>query len=532
MKRTASQVLRHPTLKRAREIDENLPLEQLKTGIAFAKNVKPRNILHWFRNGDLRVEDNRALAKASEKAQKSGKSLVACYLFVPEELEWHGWGPAKTDFLIETLQIVRDQLKELEIPFISIKVDKKNQQSYEILKIAEKYDVSHVYANIQYEYDELMRDVKTIEQLGDEKVFVGLHDQTVLEPGTVVNANGSPRKVFSRFHEGWSSDVSRRPQLYKPEPLPSKNLTKIDIDQKEAEFEIPDALQFKTTQERDAIRRLWPAGHAAAVNRLKKFVSEQIDTYGSERSTPATDNSSRLSPYFALGSLGVREALTTIAEEIKDGHKKMFSGSGGVWAWVREIVFREFYRQMIAISPHITMNLPQNLKFDNIIWDESETSEGNWKRWCDGTTGFPFVDAGMRQLQSEAYMHNRLRMNVASFLKNNLLIDYRRGARFFAEKLIDWDHANNSFGWEPSYTTFNPVIQGEKCDPDGEYIRKWIPELREVKGKAIFEPSKRMPRAQFEKLGYPEPIVDFQESKSRAYEAFHMAMSGTKKEEE
>lgn len=530
MKRTASQVLRHPTLKRAKEIDENLPLEQLKTGFAFAKDVKTRNVLHWFRTGDLRIEDNRALAKASEKARKSGKRLLACYLFVPEELEWHGWSAAKTDFLVETLRELKEKLKGLKIPFIGVTLDKKEQQAEEIRNIAQNYDVSHIYANIQYEYDELMRDIRVLEVLGNECTFIGLHDQTVIEPCTVVTANGTPCKVFSRFHERWSSEVSRRPQLYKPEPPPEANEDEPDLP--DTEFKIPEALQFRSTDQRDRIRKIWPAGHDAAIKRLKSFLSKQIDTYGSERSTPATENSSRLSPYFAIGSLGVREALSTVADEVKDGHKKMLSGSGGAWAWVRELVFREFYRQMISICPHIAMNLPQNLKFDNVIWDTSDDSEKKWKSWCDGTTGFPFIDAGMRQLQSEAYMHNRLRMNVASFLKNNLLIDYRRGARFFAENLIDWDHANNSFGWEPSYTTFNPVIQGEKCDPDGTYIRKWVPELRELNGKAIFEPSKRLSRAEFEKLGYPEPIVDFQDSKIRSYNAFRMATSGVKKEEE
>lgn len=171
----------------------------------------------------------------------------------------------------------------------------------------------------------------------------------------------------------------------------------------------------------------------------------------------------------------------------KANHGSNFDSSGdaGIAAWVREIVFREFYRHIMVITPHTSMNLPQNLKFDFVQWEDDE--EG-WKKWCDGTTGMPFVDAGMRQLKAEAYMHNRLRMNVSSYLSGNLLIDYRKGERFFAENLVDWDLCNNTQGWEPSYTIFNPVIQAEKNDPDGEYIRKWVPELRDVKGKAVFAP--------------------------------------------
>lgn len=163
------------------------------------------------------------------------------------------------------------------------------------------------------------------------------------------------------------------------------------------------------------------------------------------------------------------------------------------------------------------MNLPQNLKFDNVHWERDE--EG-WKKWCRGTTGVPFVDAGMRQLNAEAWMHNRARMNVSSYLTCNLLIDYRMGERYFAEHLVDWDMSNNTQGWEPSYTVFNPVNQAEKNDKDGDYIRKWVPELKNVKGKAVFAPHERLGKAEFEKLGYPRPHVDFRESKERAIARF------------
>lgn len=194
---------------------------------------------------------------------------------------------------------------------------------------------------------------------------------------------------------------------------------------------------------------------------------------------------------------------------------KNFDGSGapGIAGWVRELVFREFYRQMLVTLPHNSTNLPQNLKFDSVHWQDDEAG---WTKWCSGHTGVPFVDAGMRQLNHEGYMHNRLRMNVSSYLRTNLLIDYRKGERYFAEKLVDWDLSNNTQGWEPSYTVFNPVSQAEKCDKHGEYIRKWVPELAGLKGKDIFDPYARLSKAEFEKLGYPSPHVDWKESKERA----------------
>lgn len=218
-----------------------------------------------------------------------------------------------------------------------------------------------------------------------------------------------------------------------------------------------------------------------------------------------------MSPYFSSGVVSVRQVLA--ATKAHDNDTPFGDGDADVASWVREIVFREFYRQVLVVIPHNAMNLPQNLKFDHVQWEDDE--EG-WKKWCDGTTGVPFVDAGMRQLRAEAWMHNRLRMNVSSYLRTNLLIDYRRGERYFAEHLVDWDLSNNTQGWEPSYTVFNPVSQAERLDKEGGYIRKWVPELKDVKVKAIFAPSERLSKGEFEKLGYPAPHVDFKESKDRA----------------
>lgn len=181
----------------------------------------------------------------------------------------------------------------------------------------------------------------------------------------------------------------------------------------------------------------------------------------------------------------------------------------------------DFNSKTLLDTPHTAMNMPQNLKFDFVRWEEDD--EG-YKRWEEGTLGVPFVDAGMRQIKHEAYMHNRLRMNVSSYLYCNLLINYRRGERYFAETLIDWDLSNNTQGWEPSYTVFNPVSQAEKNDPDGEYIRKWVPELKDAKGKAVFDPYHRLPKEEFEKLGYPAPYVDWSKTKARAIERFKSDM--------
>ena len=414
---------------------------------------------------------------------------------------------------------MKDQLAEKNIPLACITTEERGEKVADVLKLIKDNDVSHVYANIEYEVDELRRDIKFAHKVQDEKelAFEDLHDQTVIEPGLLTTGSGGPHKVFTPYHKAWLAEVKDNPGLISTLDEPAANDKSATKDLKPL-FDtkvpaLPETKQYATKEHQQRIRKLWPPGHKAGIERLSHFLKKKVNSYMEHRSEPARDPSSRLSPYFASGVISVREALSAAADQNETGSDFSQSGNPGISSWVREIVFREFYRQILSITPHTAMNLPQNLKFDNVHW---ENDEEGWKKWCDGTTGVPFVDAGMRQLKAEAYMHNRLRMNVSSYLRTNLLIDYRKGERFFAENLVDWDLSNNTQGWEPSYTVFNPVVQAEKCDKEGEYIRKWVPELKDVKGKAIFAPHARLDKKEFEKLGYPRPHVDFKETKDRA----------------
>ena len=524
--KSQDDVLRHPSTKRAKEVDADTPYEELlawtKSG---KKEPKLRNVLHWFRSKDLRAEDNKALAAASDKAREGSGALVTCYVFSPQDLEWHGTSPARVDFLLESLRLLQEQLHELNIPLVIETAETRDEKVPRVVDVLQEYDVSHVYANFEYEVDELRRDVELYKGLEKDSnvVFELRHDQTVVEPGTLRTGGGGPHKVFTPYHKAWLAEVAEQPDLLDTVAIPAANdkSVKSSGDLKSAFGyripAVPPSKQFASEDERKRLRKLWPAGHAAAVDRLQHFLDKKAASYAVERSNPVKDASSRISPYFAAGVLSVRKALT-MAKKANDNSAKFDeSGDPGVAAWVREVVFREFYRHVMVFTPHGSMNLPQNLKFDFVQWEDDE--EG-WYKWCEGRTGVPFVDAGMRQLNTEAYMHNRLRMNTSSYLRTNLLLDYRRGERYFAEHLVDWDLSNNTQGWEPSYTVFNPVSQAERNDPQGEYIRKWVPELKDVEGKAVFDPFHRLGKAEFQKLGYPEPHVDFQESKARCMERY------------
>lgn len=325
--------------------------------------------------------------------------------------------------------------------------------------------------------------------------------------------------VFTPYHKAWLAETKKNPSLLDTVPPPEGNDQSAVNDLKKL-FDtkvpdLPDDKHFASQEEQERIRKLWPAGNAAGMKRLADFLHNKVSDYAAHRSEPARDPSSRLSAYFSSGIVSVREVLRETKKA--NGGKHFDAGDAGISAWVREIVFREFYRQVTVTTPHTAMNLPQNLKFDFVEWEDDV--EG-WKKWCEGKTGVPFIDAGMRQINTEAYMHNRLRMNTASYLRANLLIDYRKGERYFAEHLIDWDLSNNTQGWEPSYTVFNPVSQAEKCDPHGDYIRQWVPELRSLKGKAIFAPHDRLSKEEFEKLGYPKPHINYSESAQRAKQRY------------
>lgn len=539
--RSVSQdnVLKHPSTKRAKEIDgPDNPWDELLERIdkrVDTSAIKPRNVLHWFRSKDLRAEDNRALHAASLKAKEGSGALLTCFLFSPQDIEWHGTSTARINFMLEGVRVLQGQMEELNIPFLPLVAEETKDKGPTIMEALEKHDVSHLYANIELEVDELRRDLDLFDRLEEAKEdvdvqFVLHHDQTAILPRTLKTGAGGPMKVFTPYHKAWLAEVAGNPSLIDTLPPPQANDKSVRKSSKFKDLfgqslpEAPESRHYASDEERDRIEKLWPAGHAAGMKRLGEFFDEKISTYATNRSTPAADNSSRLSAYFSSGMVSLREVLSAGRKQLNDGSAD-FSASGcdaGLAAWVRELVFREFYRHMMTVAPHNSLNLPQNLKYDFIQWEDD--AEG-WQKWCEGTTGVPFVDAGMRQLNCEAYMHNRLRMNTASYLRTNLLIDYRRGERYFAEHLVDWDLCNNTQGWEPSYTVFNPVIQAEKCDPKGDFIRRWVPELRGVEGKAVFDPFHRLSKEEFAKLGYPEPHVDFQESKARCVQRYKQDMA-------
>jgi deoxyribodipyrimidine photo-lyase len=395
--------LKHPPIKRAKQIDADTPYDQLEDLLEKSKkNVSVRNVLHWFRSKDIRQEDNKGLHAASQKVKEGKGSLITLYLFSPSDMEWHGTSAARSDFVLQSLRILKEQLEGKHIPLAIVTAENRGEKTKDVLDFVKKHDISHIYADMEYEVDELRRDIDLAKKLEDEKEISLeiLHDQTVVIPGALTTGSGGPHKVFTPYHKVWLSETKQNPELLDTVPPPEGN-DKTATKQFQVLFDskvpdLPKSKQYASKDEQNRLRKMWPPGNEAGMSRLSTFLEKKVSSYAAHRSEPARDPSSRMSAYFSSGVVSVREVLKRVTE-YNDG-KHFNEGDPGVDSWVREIVFREFYRQVMVITPHTSMNLPQNMKFDFVHWEDDQ--EG-WKKWCEGKTGMPFVDAGMRQINTE-----------------------------------------------------------------------------------------------------------------------------------
>ncbi|RAL04162.1 deoxyribodipyrimidine photo-lyase PHR1 [Aspergillus ibericus CBS 121593] len=289
---------------------------------------------------------------------------------------------------------------------------------------------------------------------------------------------------------------------------------------------VPDAPDNKrlSEAEKKRFRQMYPEGEHEALRRLEVFLEEKAKEYDDLRNMLSGRNTSVLSPYFASGALSAR---TAVVQAQKANKGQLDRNQSGYMSWISEVAWRDFYKHVLVHWPFICMNKCFKPEFTDLEWSYNQ---GHFKAWSEGKTGFPIVDAAMRQLNHAAWMHNRTRMVVSSFLSKDLLVDWRRGERYFMEHLIDGDFASNHGGWgfgsstgvdpQPYFRIFNPLRQSERFDPDGEYIRHWVPELRDVEGAAIHDPYGRGAEDVAEKNGYPRPIIDHSESRDRALQNY------------
>jgi deoxyribodipyrimidine photo-lyase len=347
-----------------------------------------------------------------------------------------------------------------------------------------------------------------VEQSGGE-VLQRL-DHVVFRAGEIRSASGGPYAVYSPYKRTWWKRWQLEPRLPEgprrlPPPIPGF-----------AAERIPTA--GPTGQGEDC--KLPTGGAAAANRRLDRFLAGAAERYHEDRDRPDVDGTSRLSPYLRFGAISVRQCFARAEEAIRAEPRLR----QGVEKWGDELVWREFYSAILEENPRV-LRENHRREFDSVVWNEDPDG---FEAWCQGRTGYPIVDAGMRQLRKTGWMHNRVRMIVASFLTKDLLIDWREGERFFFQHLVDGDPASNNGGWQwaastgtdaqPYFRIFNPVTQGKRWDPEGRYVRRWIPELRDVPAPHVHAPWKSA-----HSTCYPTPIADHARRRALALERYKSA---------
>ncbi|HEX5840606.1 MAG TPA: deoxyribodipyrimidine photo-lyase [Anaerolineales bacterium] len=428
-------------------------------------------VIWWIRR-DLRLTDNAVL-----QAALTAGPVVPVFILDPA---FSGSSPRRKDFLYEGLHALDRDLRA--------------RGSYLVLHTGRPLDVlqkvrrettsEFIFAEEDFTPYALKRDDEVARQLPLHLI----HGQTVFHPREVLKADRAPYTVFTPYSKIWKARLARTLQIQtapgrintptgiKTEPLPS----------------------FKVSP-------LFPAGEEEAQVRLEEFLHSRIFEYGENRNHMDLDGTSSLSPYLHFGMLGMRQAVHAAQQAI--GQKK----SAGAEVWLNELAWREFYIQILYHFPRVRKTA-FNPRLANIAW---QNNESHFEAWQAGRTGVPIVDASMRQLREIGWMHNRARMIAASYLVKDLLIDWRWGEAWFMENLLDGDIAANNGGWQwtagtgtdaaPYFRIFNPVLQSLKFDPNGGYIRRWVPELRMLDAKSIHAPWKHGIRVK----GYPErPIIE------------------------
>lgn len=463
----------------------------------------------WFRQ-DLRTEDNPALVAAAQK----GGPIVPIYIWAPEEEQEWAPGAASRWWLHYSLEKLQEELKKMGLTLIF----RHHSSLQSLLDLIKLTGADTVFWNRRYEPAIIQRDSFIKTELHAQGVKVQSFNSNLLfEPGTINNKQGKPFQVFTSFWKHCLQSTPLAPPIPKPQncigypdSLPSDSLAQLGLLPK-----ISWDSGFKSH---------WKPGSIGAKQKLNHALNHVIGLYAEQRDRLDLDGVSQLSPHLHFGELSPRMVWQAVMERFKQDDPNSA-------AFLRQLGWREFAYHLLYYFPH-TPTEPLRIDFSSFPWQEHYPSLRAWQK---GETGYPVVDAGMRQLWTTGWMHNRARLIVASFLAKDLLIHWREGAKWFWDTLVDADLANNTLGWQwvagcgadaaPYFRIFNPVIQGEKFDETGDYIRQWVPELRALPNKWIHAPWEApddVLKAAGITLGvtYPKPIIDHHQARERALEAY------------
>lgn len=425
----------------------------------------------WFRR-DLRLEDNAGLFHALQ----SGIAILPLFIFDTDILsQLEDKHDRRVDFIHQVLTSLQIQLEAVGSSLL-VRIGKP----LEIFKqLADEYNIKAVYTNRDYESYALQRDKNAKEFLSSKSIeFLTFKDQVIFESNEVLKSNGEPYSIFTPYSKIWKQNLSERSYS----SFPSQPLINHFVKIKKMPIPTLAEIGFQKT---DMI-----------------FVPPTVDesiitTYDETRNLPAVEGTTRLSVHLRFGTVSVRK-LVGLALKLNE-------------VWLNELIWREFFMSILVHFPHVETGAFRK-KYESIEWRNNETE---FAAWCEGKTGYPIVDAGMRQLNETGWMHNRVRMVVASFLTKHLLIDWRWGEAYFANKLIDYELSANNGNWQwaagcgcdaaPYFRVFNPTEQTKRFDPELKYIRRWVKEL--------------------DSFDYPEPIVEHSFARIRALEVYKRGLN-------
>ena len=451
----------------------------------------------WWIRRDLRLNDNPSLTTTLELGQGVVPAFILDDLLLEKSAE------KRQTFLFSALAYLADELEHLG----SRLVIRRGDPRVEIPRLAEEVNAEVVIAEEDYSPYAARRDAAVAAGVNLRLVHgVGVH-----HPNMVLKADGKPYTVFTPFSRTWKALPVGTSTIPSPSSMPAVPPL--------SSVEIPVHTPLKE----------FPATESEATRRLMDFLGGPVSEYGDNRNRMDLDGTSSLSPYFRFGILSARSALLQANRALETTTDRSFKT--GVETWINELIWREFYQSILYHFPDV-LKSAFNPTMRNIPW---RNAPDELQAWQSGQTGYPVVDAAMRQLAVTGWMHNRARMITASFLVKDLLINWQEGERWFMRSLVDGDPAANNGGWQwtagtgtdaaPYFRVFNPILQGKKFDPLGDYVRRWVPELSAVPEKWIHTPWE-MPFGEKEKAGlvigrtYPAPIVDHAVARSRTLAAY------------
>jgi deoxyribodipyrimidine photo-lyase len=463
----------------------------------------------WFRR-DLRLHDQQALTAACEECDE----VIPLFVFDEPLLQSHKFGSGCVNFMLGCLGELASSLTDHGVPLQWYRGDQVEQ----IVQAARGWKADMVYWNRDYEPGTIDRDGLVQQRLGKLGVRVRtFKDHVVFEASEIRGVTGEPLQRYSAYRARWWTQWHATTPPVQPIPtaLEKKKAAPLPISRP-----LPTAGELGY----DAARPWIEPGERNAQKRLRWFVDGPIHSYAQGRNLPAIDGSSKLSPHFRFGTLSPRMAIHAALGTLAKGGRV---SRPDVLAWIDELIWREFFQHVLASFPHVAEGPFRKAAVPPSREPDPERN-ALFRAWCLGKTGYPIVDAGMRQLNQTGWMHNRVRMVVASFLIKDLRIDWQSGERYFMQHLLDADVAANNGNWQwcastgtdamRGYRIFNPALQSKKFDPDGTYIRRYVPELAHVSAKLIHEPHLMTADEQARagcriEIDYPSPIVDHQRAR-------------------